>query len=243
MGQWYTAAEDEDMLLIAHKHGFRCWETIYEHEQNAELRRLRPNPYLLYKDERVWIPDKTPREDKCETGQRHTFTLPEPNMVICLQLQNDHAEPYADCKYEIWIDGACFTQGLKRTDPKGIIREEVPLREEAQVRIWFETELEKDPEACEIYTLEMGHLEPVETIEGIQDRLRNLGYDCGKENGSIGPKTEEAIMAFQADVGFDPSGKIALPPTRKDPTVKRLYEWHDCLGSDPNIERTIAPPL
>ena len=40
--------------------------------------------------------------------------------------------------------------------------------------------------------------EQLEVIK-IQVRLQELGYDCGGLDGLIGPKTEQAIKAFQRD--------------------------------------------
>ncbi|WP_306409765.1 peptidoglycan-binding protein [Ectorhizobium quercum] len=45
-------------------------------------------------------------------------------------------------------------------------------------------------------------------IHNIQAILNNNGYDAGKPDGEMGPKTVAAIRAFQTSIGQEPTGKI-----------------------------------
>ncbi|MEM6411694.1 MAG: SEL1-like repeat protein, partial [Pseudomonadota bacterium] len=45
-------------------------------------------------------------------------------------------------------------------------------------------------------------------VIAIQTRLVALGYDTGTPDGSMGPRTTDAIKAFQADAGQRPTGRI-----------------------------------
>jgi len=40
---------------------------------------------------------------------------------------------------------------------------------------------------------------PVEDLKGVQERLKSLGYDPGAIDGVMGPKTKDAVKAFQED--------------------------------------------
>lgn len=42
-------------------------------------------------------------------------------------------------------------------------------------------------------------LEPATKVKGLQRRLNGLGYNLGSADGTIGPRTERAILDFQAD--------------------------------------------
>lgn len=42
--------------------------------------------------------------------------------------------------------------------------------------------------------------------QGRQSALKSLGYDPGDIDGAFGPKTKEALRAFQADQGLEPDG-------------------------------------
>jgi len=48
----------------------------------------------------------------------------------------------------------------------------------------------------------------------VQLRLKDLGYDCGSIDGTLGPKTEYAVKAFQRDLRLEADGLIG-PKTKK----------------------------
>jgi hypothetical protein len=45
-----------------------------------------------------------------------------------------------------------------------------------------------------------------EHLRELQGRLKALGYNVGLPDGIMGPRTERAIIAFQADHGLEPDG-------------------------------------
>ncbi len=47
-----------------------------------------------------------------------------------------------------------------------------------------------------------------EKVSGAQEHLERLGYDVGRVDGILGPRTRRAIRAFQRDIGVLPDGKI-----------------------------------
>ncbi|WMM25637.1 peptidoglycan-binding protein [Tissierella sp. MB52-C2] len=51
-------------------------------------------------------------------------------------------------------------------------------------------------------------------IKKIQEKLNELGYDCGKADGIAGEKTKEAIKAFQKDNGLT-ADRIAGTKTKE----------------------------
>jgi len=40
---------------------------------------------------------------------------------------------------------------------------------------------------------------PLYLVHGVQQRLKELGYDCGPTDGILGSKTQAAVKAFQED--------------------------------------------
>jgi peptidoglycan hydrolase-like protein with peptidoglycan-binding domain len=44
----------------------------------------------------------------------------------------------------------------------------------------------------------LGRLDPADTVEGMQARLRNLGFYGGEIDGVAGPRTKAAAAAFAA---------------------------------------------
>lgn len=51
-------------------------------------------------------------------------------------------------------------------------------------------------------------------IKKAQEKLNELGYDCGTPDGNLGPKTKAAVKKFQKDKGLDIDGSIG-PKTKK----------------------------
>ncbi len=135
---------------------------------------------------------------------------------VTLVLEDETGKPYADVRYEVWIDGKQYSIGQNYSSAEGLIRAEVPPVKEVELRVWFDEESEPD-----IYMLKMDTLDPLDTIAGVQDRLNNLGYDCGDEQGEIGPLTTAALMLFQAETGIEPADG-----TLNETTRQKLLELH-----------------
>jgi len=47
------------------------------------------------------------------------------------------------------------------------------------------------------------------TVEELQRRLGDLGYDAGPADGMMGPKTRAAIRAYQSDSGLEADGRVS----------------------------------
>lgn len=61
-------------------------------------------------------------------------------------------------------------------------------------------------------------LDPIESNKGVQQRLNNLGFDCGPVDGEFGEATEEAIRHFQF------YAKIEINGNADATTRAKLYE-------------------
>ena len=53
----YTVQRGDTLTKIAREHGFRSWRALYSHPDNAGVRRLRPNPDLIFPGDVIQIPD------------------------------------------------------------------------------------------------------------------------------------------------------------------------------------------
>jgi hypothetical protein len=73
----------------------------------------------------------------------------------------------------------------------------------------------------QVYELDFGKLQPIDTIEGVQARLNNLGYPCGPANGEMNDETRTALERFQRRFLLEPTGEI------DDATREKLVEVHD----------------
>jgi peptidoglycan hydrolase-like protein with peptidoglycan-binding domain len=50
----------------------------------------------------------------------------------------------------------------------------------------------------ETFELKLGHLDPYDTISGLQQRLNNLGFACGDPTGEMNEGTKLAMRSFMA---------------------------------------------
>lgn len=192
----YTIQPNDCIVSIANFHGFSP-ESIWEHSENTSLRERRQNPNILSCGDQVFVPDILEGEHDGNTDELHRFVRHSQKSILNLMLKVDD-DPIADANYTLEINGVARSG---RTDSEGRIEEPIP------------------PDATQGYLslddwglirLELGRLNPVDSIEGIQQRLSNLGFHCGPIDGLKGPKTEGAIRAWQQEKGLIVDGIIGL---------------------------------
>lgn len=82
----YTVKQGDYLAKIAKKHGMADWRRIYEHEENVNFRKKRPNPDLLYPGDKIFVPDKESKEESCITEKKHSFILQKARPLIHIEL-------------------------------------------------------------------------------------------------------------------------------------------------------------
>jgi len=215
MARMHTVEQGECLARIARKYGFTDYRTIYDHAKNAELRRLRPDPSILFPGDRVFIPDKEAKQESRGTTQVHRFRKPSTTRILRIAVEDAHGERLRGTPYQLELGGKLYA---KTTTDEGILEEEIPIDAvEGTLRVG---DLE--------WPILVGHLNPAERtpddgVSGIQARLLNLGYDPGPIDGILGPRTEAAIRAFQRDHPPLVVDGICGPRTRA-----KLLERHGC---------------
>lgn len=203
----YLVREIDCLSRIAAEHGLLP-DTIWNDPANAALRQARPNRELLYPGDRVFIPPLRSKREPGAAEMRHRFRRKGMPSSITLVLKHND-QPRANEPYRLEIDGAVF-EGV--TDAQGQITRPVPPgATRGRLRIG------DDPRTHEI---EIGRLDPIDAISGVQQRLNNLGFACGPADGVLGPRTRLALTAFQQKVGIEPTGRA------DDVTRQRLVEQH-----------------
>src|SRR4051794_35831575 len=71
----HRVVQGERISSIAQLYGFGDDKAIYEHPDNEELRKKRPNPNVLLEGDRVVIPDRAAKELECAAGKMHRFQV------------------------------------------------------------------------------------------------------------------------------------------------------------------------
>jgi hypothetical protein len=174
---------------IASQHGF-LWETIWFDSSNQKLRSVRKNPNALLPGDRLTIPERNSNPESCAAENRHLFRqLGTAKLRLRLLTLG---EPRQDLEYSLEINNE--DELIEdSTDSDGYV--EVPIRSNAtSATLTLHTE-----EGDEVYPLSLGTLNPVDSVSGAQQRLFNLGYDCGPADGIMGDRTRSALASFQAE--------------------------------------------
>ena len=191
----YTVKQGDCISSIAYKHGL-FWEKVWDHPQNSKLKEKRKDPNILHPGDIVFVPDKEEKQESGATEQRHRFCkkgVPEKLRITFMAGK----EPIANEKYVLDIDGDLRSGA---TDGEGNLEETIPPNARS-AKLWLGEEKQG-------YEIDLGHLDPIDEITGVQARLNNLGFHCGKVDGIKGPKTTAALKRFQKKHDLKETGEI-----------------------------------
>ncbi|GAC1457373.1 MAG: hypothetical protein PVSMB1_07140 [Gemmatimonadaceae bacterium] len=194
MGTVHQVQQGEYLALIARKYGFHDWRTIYDSPDNADLRKRRPNPNVLYPGDKVHIPDKRPKHVPAATGRAHRFKVKGPGRTMLrVVLKDEKGQVLGNVPCTLEVGGR--KDKIKST-AQGVIEKKIPLGTKT-------AKLTLDRWAI-TWDLEVGELDPVEdpvgkaaVISGVQARLNNLVFHCGAVDGVLVPETTAALGVFQ----------------------------------------------
>ncbi|MBZ2180743.1 MAG: hypothetical protein K7J47_23910, partial [Acidobacteria bacterium] len=155
-GKLYTLKRGDTILHLAHENGFRAWEPIWLHPNNAALRQQRPNPHVLATGDQLFIPDKEPLDHSCHTNRKHTFRVPSLTQYLQQTLLDANHEPLAGLPYLLTAGGRQFRG---KTDNNGYFKQEIPIHvKTAELKLWL---VPGNETSAREWTLEIGHLEPI----------------------------------------------------------------------------------
>jgi N-acetylmuramoyl-L-alanine amidase len=207
MPQDYEVEQGDCISSIAYDNGF-FWETIWNHPNNADLKNLRKDANALLPGDVVYIPDLEQNEVPGATEQQHKFRLKGVPAGLIIRLM-DPDGPRAGLSYKLIIDGI-VTSG--QTDANGTITASIsPSAREGTLIVGDEGEE---------YDLDLGYIDPVEEICGMQERLANLGFYSGDSTGVNDEDTQNAIKAFQLAYNLTQSGD---PDASTQAKLKDVY--------------------
>lgn len=218
MSMMYTVRQGDCLSSIAAGFDISDWRVIYNHPNNADFRQLRPDPNVIYPGDQLFIPDPDPKDEPGPTEVLHHYQLQAEKTLLRIKLENEDGLPFANQKYELTVGDQIYNGS---TDGDGLLEQEIRATDSTgQLVIWKQAS-DGLPKGF-TWMLEIGGLDPVETISGVQARLNNLGYDSGPVDGIQGPITTGAVKEFQTDYDLKIDG-IVGPQTRG-----KLKEIHGC---------------
>lgn len=207
----HVVRQGECISFIAAKNGLKVDE-IFNHPANTDLKQIRRDPNVLLPGDRVTVREILVEDHPSSTDDVHKFVLnAEPTFLRIKILDVD--QPLAGKPFTLTVDGTPIA-GV--TGPDGGIQVQVPA---TALHGFLTIGIGSEPLQMK---LSLGALDPVESNTGVQQRLRNLGFDTGKIDGIVGPITRGAIRNFQGKNGLEPTGKVT-PETRA-----LLQQQHGC---------------
>jgi N-acetylmuramoyl-L-alanine amidase len=200
MGSRHVVVAGECLSVIAERYGFR-WQTLWDAPENADLRKARKSPSILYVNDVVFIPDKLPKSVSVPTGQEHKVVLSKSKTLVRLRFQLN-GSPISNEPFKANLDSVSdIVEG--KSDAQGVVEFDVPVQTNL-VTVEF-------PQRKLTRRFKLGHLDPVDTPSGAQARLKQLGYYHGDVDGIAGELTRAATLAFQSAKGLAASGELDGP--------------------------------
>jgi hypothetical protein len=206
----HNVAEGEYLSLIAIKYGIP-WRKIWDDPKNRNLRDRRKTPNILNPGDMLFIPEIGLRYEKCQSEQLHVFKLDIKKYQVRLVIRDEWGEPIPDLRYVVQIMDQTEVEGKTTTD--GIIQADVSENINS-VKVIL-------PDLQEVLNLDVGHLDPISHLKGVQQRLTNLGFHSGPIDGVFGPRTRRALLAFQGWTNLQQNG-MADQKTREE--LEKRYE-------------------
>lgn len=210
MGKVYRVSGGDSVASVAEATGHFAG-AIWSHPENAALRARRGNMNILAEGDELFIPDLDIKSVPAATDRVHRFRRRGVPAVFRLQLLRD-GMPRRNLHYRLEIEGATI-EGF--TDERGVLEAYVPPSTR-EIRLFLD-------KARTARVLRIGGLEPVDSVAGVQQRLRNLGHDCPL-SGSLDEPTRTALRAFQRHAGVTASGEPDAD------TQAALRRGHDEMG-------------
>lgn len=196
MPKEHIVEQGECLTSLAREYGFGSWERLYSHDLNEALRELRPNPNLLCPGDVVLIPDRRPRNERVGADAAHRVRVVREQVELRLRITSCTGGAPREGRYR--LEGSTIETRHGTLD-EGELVEEIP----ADLREVVLTVLGNDGSTIRVVHLQVGSLDPPDTVSGLQGRLVRLGYAPGAVDGDLGPLTRAALEAFRDREGLD----------------------------------------
>jgi hypothetical protein len=199
---YHTVVQGEYLSGIAKQYGFSSYKAIWDHAQNAALKKERQNPNVIFPGDQIFIPDKRKKQEARSTGKTHRFVLKAERLKLRLVVEDLYEKPLDNAQCELRVENEVF---LLKTDGKGKIEQEIPPGVRSAVLTV------KDPRTPineVVIPIRIGDMDPVDKESGQKARLNNLGYFAG-------PLGDEKVESPDAKKASSPDDKKEAPVDAK----------------------------
>lgn len=200
--QRHTATDGDCYLSLAATYQVNPL-AIWRGKRNQDLFSKRENPNVLHPGDEIHIPEELHNIGPVKTQASHTYRIHDPRCDLRLRVDLSEVTSAPTVRYQITLKSGETLGGEARTGGPNrptILR--VPAKAMSGcLKIFLDSE---DPEDAISIEIGLGHLCPAQETRGLQERLENLGYEVGKIDGELGPKTRASIERFRKE--FNVSG-------------------------------------
>jgi Putative peptidoglycan binding domain len=215
----HTIKQGEHISSIAERYGFEDYKLIWNHPDNAELKKLRENPHVLFPGDTISVLDKELKVVDAATGKKHTYKVKLHALKLRVKLLNLAADPVKDTPCKLSLDSAAEEE--LTTDGDGLV--EKPIARSAKLAKLVVNDAD--------FSMKIGHLNPIAEGDPVADdpanvdsgweqRLNNLGYVVPPADDRDDDELRSAIEEFQCDHGMKAKGE------KDAPTRSKLVEIH-----------------
>ena len=206
----YTIVEGDHLSSIAANAGFRDYNTVWQHPNNADLRTQRPDPHVLFPGDVLFIPDKETKFEPAATAKLNPFVVPASRLKLRLVLKDFDGLPMPGLACEVHIAGATYSL---TSNGDGLIETSIPPGAHEGILKVDDLDLE--------VPIKVGFLDPHEGESGWKARLINLGYLQKNPDQPLNEtRWAHALEEFQCDHGLKLTGQP------DDATKNKLKDLH-----------------
>lgn len=195
----HRIASGESLAAIAARYG-TVKERIWTYGANKALASQYPNPDTLLPGETLYIPKHRQRPESVPALACHYFLIKEmPRLMKVTMMRGGKALAEGS---EVKVNIAGKPELALQADKDGAIEFTVPpgaMEAKVAVADWF----------IESYVLKLSALRPVETQDGVRERLTNLGFYSAPSNGADDKRAlQAAVKTFQRSRGLPATGVL-----------------------------------
>jgi len=196
-----VVASGDTMVSIAEATG-HFWERIWNDPANAALKAARREPNVLLPGDRVTVQPLREKLVPCQTTRVHTFRRRGVPTKVTFHLKTSDGKGLPGRRYQLDV-GAQRFEG--ETDGEGKLEHHVATTARTgELTVWLAV---RGLPKTASWTLGVGDLGPIETLRGVQGRLRALGHPAGAD-GVLDERTRDGLRALQTASALPVTGDL-----------------------------------
>jgi len=143
----HVVKQGEYLSKIAKVYGLADYLTIWNHPQNADLKKKRQNPNVLFPGDKLFIPPRELKEESRSTEKKYRFEVKRKKLMLRLTLEDAFLRPIADAN--------CDVEATRKIGARENAGKAALIIKDAVTRI-----------NDQFIPIQIGHLNPVEEISG-----------------------------------------------------------------------------